>query len=228
MAFTIEIPPLTSGDRLTRREFERRYAGMPEDFKAELIEGVVYVASPVRYASHGAPHTQITTWLGVYCAATSGVGMADNTTVRMDPFNEPQPDIFLRLEPAVGGRSKVTSDDYIEGPPELIVEVAASSATYDLREKKTVYQRNGVQEYLVWQIYERRLDWFYLHNDEYEQLQPDTEGIIRSRIFPGLHLDMPALLAGDLARVLAIVQAGLQTAEHTAFVERLRATSSSA
>jgi Uma2 family endonuclease len=222
MAVAIEIPPLTSGDRLTRREFERRYQAMPEDFKAELIEGVVYVASPVRFASHGEPHTHIITWLGNYCAATPGVRMADNTTVRMDPFNEPQPDVFLRLEPAVGGRSQVTPDDYIEGPPELIVEVAASSATYDLREKKTVYQRNGVREYLVWQIYERRLDWFCLHEDEYEQLLADVEGIIRSQIFPGLDLNVPALLDGNLAQVLATVQVGIQTAKHAAFVERLR------
>jgi hypothetical protein len=119
MALAINIPPLTSGDRLTRREFERRYAATPEKFKAELIEGVVYVASPVRFASHGEPHTHIITWLGTYCAATPGVRMGDNTTIRMDPFNEPQPDVVLRLNPAVGGRSQVSPDDYLEGAPEL-------------------------------------------------------------------------------------------------------------
>jgi Uma2 family endonuclease len=222
MAIAISIPPLTSGDRLTRREFERRYEAMPEDFKAELIEGVVYVASPVRFASHGEPHTHIITWLGTYCAATPGVRMGDNTTIRMDPFNELQPDVVLRLDPTVGGRSRISSDDYLEGAPELIVEVAASSATYDLREKKTIYQRNGVGEYIVWQIYERHLDWFRLHEDEYEQLLPDGDGIICSRVFPGLNLKVPALLDGDLAQVLAIVQAGVQSAEHGAFIERLR------
>ena len=225
MAVAINIPPLTSGDRLTRREFERRYEGMPEDFKAELIEGVVYVASPVRFTSHGEPHTHIITWLGTYCAATPGVRMGDNTTIRMDPFNEPQPDVVLRLDPTAGGRSRVSSDDYLEGAPELIVEVAASSATYDLREKKTVYQRNGVQEYIVWQIYERRLDWFYLYEDEYEPLLPDADGIIYSQVFPGLNLNVPALLDGNLVQVLATVQAGVQTIEHTTFVERLRTDS---
>jgi Uma2 family endonuclease len=223
---TIEIPPLTSGDRLTRREFERRYEAMPANFKAELIEGVVYVASPVRYASHGAPHLHIATWLGVYCAATPGVSVADNATVRLDPFNEVQPDAFLRLEPEAGGRSRIAPDDYIEGAPELIVEVAASSAAFDLREKKTIYLRNGVREYLVWQIYEQRLDWFYLHDDEYEPLSPDAENILHSRIFPGLHLDTSALLAGDLAGVLATLQVGLQLPEHTAFVTNLRSSSS--
>jgi Uma2 family endonuclease len=226
MALAVSIPPLTSGDRLTRREFERRYAATPDKFKAELIEGVVYVASPVRFASHGEPHTHIITWLGIYCAATPGVRMGDNTTIRMDPFNELQPDVILRLDPTVGGRSQVSPDDYLEGAPQLIVEVAASSATYDLREKKTVYQRNGIQEYIVWQIYERRLDWFYLHEDEYEQLQPNTDGIIRSQVFPGLDLNTPALLDGNLAQVLATVQASVQAAEHAAFVERLRTDAS--
>src|SRR5215211_4278634 len=184
----INILPLTSGDRLTRREFERRYEAMPEHFRAELVEGVVYVASPVRFTSHASPHTHIITWLGTYCAATPGVSMGDNATVRLDPFNEPQPDVLLRLEPEAGGHSRITFDDYIEGPPELVVEIAASSAAYDLREKKTVYQRNGVREYLIWQIYEQRLDWFYLYEDEYEPLLPDADGITRSRIFPGLHL----------------------------------------
>jgi Uma2 family endonuclease len=219
----IDIPPLTSGDRLTRREFERRYEAMPDNLKAELIEGVVYVASPVRFASHGAPHIQLATWLGVYCAATPGVSMADNATVRLDPFNEVQPDAFLRLEPKAGGHSRITSDDYIEGAPELVVEIAASSAAYDLREKKTVYQRSGVIEYLIWQIYEQRLDWFYLHEDEYEPLLAGADGITRSHAFPGLYLDAPALLAGDLARVLARLQAGLKTDEHVAFADRIRA-----
>jgi len=225
MALAINILPLTSGDRLTRREFERRYAAMPEHFRAELIEGVVYVASPVRYTSHGAPHTQIITWLGVYCAATPGVSMGDNATVRLDLFNEPQPDVLLRLEPKAGGRSHITSDDYIEGPPELIVEIAASSAAYDLREKKIVYQRSGVREYLIWQIYEQRLDWFFLHEDGYKPLLPDADGIARSHVFPGLHLDITALLAGDLARVLVTLQAGLATDDHVTFVDRIRAAS---
>jgi Uma2 family endonuclease len=152
--------------------------------------------------------------------------MGDNTTSRMDPFNEPQPDVVLRLDPTAGGRSRVSSDDYLEGAPELIVEVAASSATYDLREKKTVYQRNGVQEYIVWQIFERRLDWFYFYEDEYEPLRPDADGVIHSQIFPGLNLNVRALLDGNLAQVLTTVQAGIQTTEHTAFVERLRTDSS--
>ncbi|HEU5103385.1 MAG TPA: Uma2 family endonuclease [Roseiflexaceae bacterium] len=128
MALTIDVPALTSGDRLTRREFERRYEAMPENFKAELIEGVVYVAAPVRFASHGEPHSRIITWLGLYCAATAGTRVGDNTTVRLDPFNEPQPDVVLRLEPGAGGKSRISSEDYIEGTPELVVEIAASSA----------------------------------------------------------------------------------------------------
>ena len=213
--------PLENGDRLSRCEFERRYEGRPDIKKAELIEGVVYVSLPVRARSHGEPHAHVMTWLGVYCAATPGVHLADNATVRLDLDNEPQPDALLRLEPDTGGRSSITADDYIEGAPELIVEVAASSAAYDLHDKLQVYRRNGVQEYLVWQVYDRRLDWFQWTQDGYTTLAPDSSGVIRSRTFPGLHLAVPALLQGDMAQVLAVLQKGLETAEHRAFVARL-------
>jgi Uma2 family endonuclease len=220
---TTHLPPLESGDRLTRHEFERRYHAMPQIKKAELIEGVVYVASPVRANRHGRPHAQIIGWLLVYEAATPGAYLADNATVRLDADNEPQPDALLRIEPEVGGNSRISDDDYIEGAPELVAEIAASSASYDLNDKLNAYRRNGVQEYLVWQIYENRLDWFSLQEGRYVSLQPDEAGVIRSCVFPGLWLAVNALREGDLAQVLVILQQGIQTGEHQALVERLNA-----
>jgi Uma2 family endonuclease len=216
-----DYPPLENGDRLTRQEFEHRYTAMAHIKKAELIEGVVYVASPVRANRHGRPHAQIIGWLFVYKAATPGVYLADNTTVRLDADNEPQPDALLRIEPEVGGTSRISDDDYVEGTPELIAEIAASSASYDLNDKLNAYRRNGVQEYIVWQSYENRLDWFRLQEGRYVALQPDEAGIIRSEIFPGLWLAVNGLREGDMAGVLAVLQQGLQTAEHQEFVERL-------
>ncbi|MEQ9551908.1 MAG: Uma2 family endonuclease [Coleofasciculus sp. G3-WIS-01] len=218
---TVSIPPLESGDRLTRIEFERRYQQMPDNKKAELIEGVVYVASPVRANRHGKPHAQIVGCLLAYEAETPGAYLADNTTVRLDADNEPQPDALLRIEPEVGGNSRITEDDYIEGAPELIVEVAASSASYDLNDKLNAYRRNGVQEYIVWQSYENRIDWFRLEAGRYVSLEPDEAGIIRSGVFPGLWLAVNALREGNLAEVLAVLQQGIQTAEHKVFVQRL-------
>jgi Uma2 family endonuclease len=218
----IKLPPLESGDRLTRYEFEQRYQAMPHLKQAELIEGVVYVASPVRISKHGRPHAKIIGWLMVYQAATPGVDLGDNATVRLDADNEPQPDALLRIEPEVGGNSRVTEDDYIEGAPELIAEIAASSASYDLGDKLNAYRRNGVQEYIVWQSYENKLDWFRLREGRYVALEPDGEGIIRSEVFPGLWLSVAALQGGNLAEVLAVLQRGLQTPEHRAFVERLQ------
>jgi Uma2 family endonuclease len=195
-----------------------RYA---QEREAELIEGVVYVALPVRANRHGKPHAKIITWLGIYGVATPGVDVQDNTTVRLDADNEPQPDALLRIEPEVGGNSRITEDDYIEGAPELIVEVAASSASYDLNDKLNVYRRNGVQEYIVWQSYENRLDWFRLEEGRYISLESDEAGIIKSRIFPGLWLAVNVLREGNLAEVLAVLQPGIQTAEHQEYVQRL-------
>ncbi|KJH72479.1 Uma2 family endonuclease [Aliterella atlantica] len=215
---TTQILPLENGDRLSQVEFERRYTAMPKVKKAELIEGVVYMASPVRHKSHGKPHAVIMTWLSAYWMATPGVDFSDNATVRLDPDNEPQPDALLRIES--GGQSFVSDDDYIEGAPELIVEIAASSASYDLYDKKRVYRRNGVQEYIVWQTFENKLDWFILQAGEYVLLQPDNN-VVRSLVFPGLWLDIAALLAGDIAKAIAVLQLGLASPEHAQFIELL-------
>jgi Uma2 family endonuclease len=214
-------PPLENGDRLTRLEFERRYAAMPALNKAELIEGVVYMPSPVRVRNHGRPHGQIMSWVGVYCAATPGIEFADNATLRLDPDNEPQPDVALWLPEGAGGRARISEDDYLEGAAEMIVEVASSSAAYDLHDKMNVYRRNGVAEYVVWRVYDHWIDWFALEAERYTLISPDAEGILQSRTFPGLRLCVPALLGGDLARVLAELQIGLASEEHAAFAKRL-------
>ena len=166
------VPPLKHGERLTRDEFERRYEAMPHLKKAELIEGVVYMPSPVRIDLHGRPHAQIMAWLGAYWIATPGVDLADNSTVYLDSNNEPQPDALLRIEPAQGGRSRIIDKGYVEGPPELIVEIAGTSADYDLQDKLEVYRRCGVQEYIVWQTQEKHLDWFQLVNGEVCDVYP--------------------------------------------------------
>jgi Uma2 family endonuclease len=217
-----EPPPLESGDRLTRTEFVRRYHQHPEIKKAELIDGVVYVASPVRYNQHGKPHLLLITWLGVYIAGTPGVDGGDNSTIILDNENEHQPDALLRLDPKHGGQSYVTEDDYIDGPPDLAVEVSASSAAYDLHDKKRAYARNGVREYLAAQVYEKRVDWWQLVDGVYEPLEADEQGIIRSALFPGLWLDTLALWQGDAAALLATLQQGLASEEHAAFAERLK------
>ncbi len=216
-----EIPRLENGDRLTRPEFERRYQAMPNHQKVELIEGVVYMASPLRFRSHGEPHAQINTWLGVYYAATPGVLAADNTTVRLDGENEPQPDAILFINPNLGGQCRISEDDYIEGSPELIVEIAASSAAYDLYDKKRAYQRNGVQEYLVWQVYEHEISWWKLQEGEYIALETDENGVIKSQVFPGLWLEVRSLLEGNLAEVLKRLQEGIESVEHQDFIRRL-------
>jgi Uma2 family endonuclease len=213
------IPPLENGDRLTRFEFERRYHTMPDVKKADLIEGIVYMTSPVRIRSHGKPHAYIMGWLATYESATPGVELADNTTVRLDADNEPQPDALLRIEN--GGQSRISADDYVEGAPELIVEIAASSAAIDAHDKLKVYRRNQVQEYLIWRVYDGEFDWFILKDGEYRKLEANAEGVFCSQVFPGLWLDKSALLTGNLAKVLEILQQGLASAEHQNFVEKL-------
>ncbi len=215
-----QTPPLESGDRLTRPEFERRYAAAAVT-KAELIEGVVYVASPLRFQQHAEPHSRLDTWLGTYVAFTPGTRSGIEPTVRLDLDNEPQPDIVLLVNPEAGGQTRLSDDGYLEGAPELVIEIAASSAAIDLGDKQQAYRRNGVAEYLVWQVFENKIDWYALTDGDYQNLPVDDDGIIRSRRFPGLWLAVDAMLSGDMAPVLAVLQAGLQSPEHQDFVDQL-------
>jgi Uma2 family endonuclease len=213
-------PLLEAGDRLPREEFERRYERMPGVKKAELIEGIVYMASPARFKMHAKPHGYLCTWLGNYASETAGAEFCDNSTVRMDLDNEPQPDLVLIKTPAKGGQTHISKDDYIEGAPELAVEIVGSSRAYDLHQKKGAYRRNGVCEYLAWITAEKRVVWWRLVEGEYQEIAPDADGLLRSRVFPGLWLDGKALLKGDLKAVLAVLRRGTESAEHRDFVAR--------
>ncbi len=195
-----KVPPLQAGDVLPRAEFERRYAAMPHLKKAELIDGIVYMAPPVRADHHGIPHVDLATLLRVYASKHPGLIVADNSTVRLDTLNEPQPDLLLmRAE----GNARIDSEGYVNGAPELIAEIAASSASYDLHQKKRAYLRAGILEYLVWIADEHRLVWWQLREDEFTEIAASPEGLLESPNFPGLVIDAPALLAGDIAAALA-------------------------
>ncbi len=212
---------LEAGDHLTRAEFEQRYARQPDLKKAELIEGVVYMPSFVRLRTHAVPHAQLGAWIGTYQAATPGTAAADNATVRLDADNQPQPDVLLYVLPEHGGRVRISEDDYLEGAPEWIGEVASSTASYDLHSKLNAYRRNQVGEYLVVLPRQGEVRWFELRADRYELLV-EQEGIVRSRQFPGLWLNVPALLAGDAASMLNTLHTGLGSSGHAEFISRLQ------
>jgi hypothetical protein len=216
------IPPLENGDRLTRDEFERRYNAMPEGIKAELIEGVVYMSSPVRLEQHGEPHFDLITWLGTYRVHTPGVRGGDNTTIRLDLDNEPQPDGLLFY---AGAKVHIDEDGYISGAPQLAGEITASTVSIDLGHKLNAYRRNEVLEYFVWRVQEEAVDWFILRQGKYERLPLSPEGYYKSQALPGLWLDPNALLKSDLVRVQQVLQEGLKSPEHADFVARLQQVS---
>jgi len=201
----------------------RRYEAMPDLKKAELIEGRVYImSSPVSVTKHARPDFLAHAWIAIYELATPGVEGVSNATTRMGRRRIPQPDAALRLLPTHGGKSHVDKKDYLKGPPELVIEIAASSASVDLHEKLKMYRRAQVLEYLVWRTRDPGINWLHLEHGKYVSLQADAEGIIRSRIFPGLWLDVGAMLKGDKARVISVLKRGLRSREHAAFVKRMK------
>lgn len=214
------IPPLQPGDHLTRDEFERRYEATPNIRKAELIEGVVYMPPPVSQDEHGGPHFDLMIWLGNYRLVTPGIRGGDNSTLRLDLDNEPQPDAFLYVLPSHGGQVRM-SDGYVQGGPEFVAEIAASSVSYDLHSKKRVYLRNNVREYLVWRVLDEAIDWFILQDGQYTALQADAPGLYHSQTLPGLCLDAAALIGGDLPTVMRRQQEALNDPRHPAFIAKL-------
>ena len=215
------IPPLENGDRLTRAEFERRYDAMPNLKKAELIEGEVYMPSPVRQRRHSHPHTRLVTWLGNYETDTPGVEAGDNGSIRLDLDNEPQPDAFLFIRPERGGQVRISDDDYVEGAPELVAEVSASTASIDLGKKLHAYRRNSVREYIVWRVLDRQVDWYVNRGGRFEPVPPAADGILRARCFPASGSMRPPWSGAIGKAVQAALQQGLNSPEHAEFVARL-------
>jgi len=216
------LPELHSGDHLTQKEFHRRYEAYPEDVKFELIGGIVYMASPLK-REHGTYHPQLSLVLAFFQAGTPGVEVADNMTAILGEKSEPQPDLMLRVLTDHGGQSAYNTKNYLVGAPELVAEIAHSSRAIDMNRKRLDYLETGVQEYVVLCVEEQELFWFHFPSGN--NLKPDRRGVWKSRIFPGLWLDGPALLARDSARLITTAQAGLATPQHAAFVQRLQAAS---
>lgn len=217
---TLSIPALRHGERLSRAEFERRYDAMP-DVKAELLDEVVYIMSSPVSVDHGDPHGDLMGWLFVYKAMTPGTASGDNSTTRLTSNSEPQPDANLRILETCGGRSFIDEDRYLAGSPELLGEVSRSSADYDRKVKFTIYQKAGVREFILWRVDDEELDWYVLRGSDYGHLTADSDGVIRSETFPGLWLDVAAMIRGDAAAVLRTLQQGIDSPEHAAFVASL-------
>lgn len=203
---------------MSREQFHRIYSQMPEDFRAELVGGIVYVTSPLKLR-HGTNHLPLGTLFFIYESNTPGTQAGDNATIILSEDSEPQPDLFLRILPECGGQSGTTDDDYVRGAPELVGEIALSSHSIDLHAKREDYARYGVQEYLVVNLRDQRLQWFDLRGQE--EVEPGADGVIRVRTFPGLWIDSRALLARDIGRMMGTLEEGLRSRAHAEFVRRL-------
>ncbi len=220
---TPTLPPLEPGQRLDRAEFHARYEAMPPSTPAELIGGIVHiVASPLRRRhSHG--HVGAVTCLSLYSYRTPGTESFLEASVFLDEQGEPQPDAALRIVPECGGQSH-DAGEYIGGAPELVLEVSDSSLSVDLGAKRMDYERTGVREYIVVAVGNGEVFWHARRGDRLEWVHPDPDGRYRSATFSGLWLDPKALLASDGAGLMAVLDRGLASAEHAAFVARLATT----
>lgn len=214
-----ETPPtLQNGDRLTLAEFKYLYENSPRIRRAELLEGVVHVPSPV-HLTHSLAHGMITTLLFTYQSQTPGVVATSEQSVELDDINYVQPDALMWIDGAV-----TLANGIVVGAPTLVVEVAVSMRSHDLSTKKTIYRRNRVPEYLVLAAHEQAVFWYRREAGQYVEIAPDAAGIYRSVAFPGFWLNAPAFWQRETAAALATLTAGVDSAEHAAFVAALRST----
>lgn len=211
-------PELHNGDRMKQPEFHAIYEQMPEGFKAELVNGTVFVSMPLR-SPHAKDHSRLAAVLEAYAAYTPGVEVLLDATTILGNDDEVQPDLLLRVVPDRGGKPRDTYDQYVEGPPELICEIAHSSRAIDLNLKRTRYERTGVLEYIVFCINPREVRWFDFAGKT--TLQHDNNGVFRSNVFPGLWICNQALLDRNYQKVMAVLNQGLKTADHETFCSRL-------
>lgn len=214
------LPPLENGDRLDQKTFHARYEAMAEDVRAELIGGIVFMASPLR-RRHGRHGARLIHWLTEYELATTGTECLENTTNILGDDSEPEPDACLIILPENGGQTWEDDKGYLNGSPELVAEVSHSSESIDLHGKKKDYEKAGVREYMVLALRTHKVYWFVRRRGRFKDLAPGPDGIFRSEVFPGLWLDPAALLRRDGKRVLAVLRQGLATPEHEAFVAKL-------
>lgn len=218
---TKAIPPLENGDHLDQATFHARYKAMPEDYRAELIEGVVYMASP-RKVPHSKAQFLVVRWLDEYAEATPGIQALANNTQILGPESEPEPDACLFITPECGGQVYEDAEEFLHGAPELIVEVSSSTESIDLNRKKQDYRKAGVREYVVLALRLQQVFWFVRQRGRYTEVPLPSDGLFRSRMFPGLWLDAEAILANQRPGVLAALRRGLASREHALFVAQLQ------
>lgn len=202
---SLRQPPLHNGDRMSPDEFLWRSEQIPELKKAELIKGVVYLASPVS-RPHSAYEAFFGAWLTHYAVAKNeDLWIGSNPTLRLEG-SVVQPDVALLR------RGASLTEGYLEVTPDLVVEVSYSSKTYDLGLKLATYRSASVPEYLTVLVQSRRIEWRVLNGSRYRLLQLPKDGILKSPNFPGLWLDTKALFPLDRLRLFAAVDRGVKTA----------------
>ena len=216
------VPPLENGDHLDQKTFHERYEAMPPNVRAELIGGIVFMSSPLK-PRHGTSGTRLSQWLAGYVDDTPGTETMENTTNILGPDSELQPDGCLLILPEYGGQVWEDEKGYLNGAPEWVGEVSDSSESIDLSRKKSDYEKAGVREYMVAALRAKQVYWFARKRGKFRQVNTDADGIFRSMVFPGLWLDPAAFLKRDGKRVLAMLQRGLASPEHVAFVGKLAA-----
>ena len=174
------------------------YALVPDRQKADLLDGVIYVASPDTY--HGDQYTNfLARLLAGFCEARDlGKVFGSRFAFRLSPHRCPEPDVAVVL----ASRLHLVDDHGMTGGPDVAVEVVSrDSRTRDYRDKRRIYEESGVSEYWLVDPIKGRADFLVLEAGKYQSAVLDDGSIFRSRVLPGFFLDGRWLFGEDLPKV---------------------------
>jgi len=197
---TRKQPASANGGLVT---FEQFYKLVDEKTRADLLDGKIIRDSPA-IPIHGMVVTWLTVLLHNYTEKLDlGKVLNATVTVRLTIYNSPEPDIFFISKKRLG----IIIDKYVNGPPDLCVEVISrSSRKYDRGRKFVLYAEHGVKEYWIIDPLKNTVEWFENHDGEFVQIQPDAQGRLHSKILPGFWLKPEWLAANPLPVVLEVLQ----------------------
>jgi len=211
---------LENGDRRSQADFRHLRLSCHDGEDFELIWGEVFRTTPC-VARDPDVLPLLAGVFRPYRDATRGIALERHPTTILGVDTEVRPVLLLLYSSAAGGSSRYDEEGNVTGPPEMVVEVANSTRSLEMHAKLWAYRESGVREYLVLCVEEREIHWS--HFPSKRELKPDKAGVWKSRVFPGLWVDGPALFDEDAAKLVETVRLGLASPQHAAFVRRLEA-----
>jgi Uma2 family endonuclease len=174
--------------------FEKFYEIVEENVKADLLDGKIIRDSPA-IPRHSHVVTRLGRLIGDFAEKFDiGEVFGATASVRLSKYQGPEPDVFFIRK----SRLRIMGEKYIDGPPDLCVEVISkSSRKIDRGRKFVLYAEHGVKEYWIVDPLRNTVEFYENHDGAWVEIKPDERGRLHSKVLPGFWFN-PKWLSKDL------------------------------